>query len=244
MIVTASATSPSAIAALQARLDLVNDCIAAAERSSGRAEGSVTLVGVSKTVGRDVIDAAYAAGLRDFGENRVQDAREKFTDVPDDVHLHLIGSLQTNKARVVVGMAHLIHSVDRAALLDALQERALAAERIQPILLQINIAREEQKHGCLAENAPALLEHALGCPNLTVRGFMTMAPLVATPEEARPVFAGLRGLRDDLQRRYPQVDLRELSMGMSNDYVAAIEEGASLVRVGRAIFADPAGAIA
>jgi PLP dependent protein len=220
---------------------MVQDRIATAERNAGREPGSVTLVGVSKTVGREIIDAAYAAGLREFGENRVQDARDKFSDMPPDAHLHLIGSLQTNKVRYVVGMTHLIHSVDRVALVDALQERAASAGLTQPLLLQINIAREEQKHGCLAEDAPTLLEHALGCPNLSVRGFMTMAPLVATPEEARPVFADLRELRDGLQARYPKADLSHLSMGMTNDYTVAIEEGATLVRVGRAIFAETSG---
>jgi PLP dependent protein len=239
---TITAPSSTVVAELVERIQAVRQRMNAAAQSSGRDAESITLVGVSKTVGRHVIDAAYAAGLRDFGENRVQDAREKFSDAPDDTRLHLIGSLQTNKARLITGMAHLIHSVDRAPLLDALQERAAAAELVQPILLQINIAREEQKHGCLAEDAPALLEHALACPNLSLRGFMTMAPLVASAEEARPVFAGLRELRDELQERYPDVDLQALSMGMTNDYTVAIEEGATLVRVGRAIFADPPGA--
>lgn len=237
-------TSPSAtvVSALHRRIQAIHERITAAANSSGRAVDSITLVGVSKTVGRDVIDAAYTAGLRDFGENRVQDAREKFNDVPADTRLHLIGSLQTNKARLVIGLAHLIHSVDRESLLDALQERAAAADLVQPVLLQINVAREEQKHGCLPEDASALLEHALTCPNLRVRGFMTMAPLVATAEEARPVFAGLRELRDELHARYPDIDLQTLSMGMSNDYTVAIEEGATLVRVGRAIFAENYGA--
>jgi pyridoxal phosphate enzyme (YggS family) len=219
------------IAVVQARID-------SAARSVGRAPGDITLVGVSKTVGREVVDAAYAAGLRDFGENRVQDARDKFTDAPLDLRLHLIGSLQTNKVRYVVGSTHLIHSVDRVALVDELQRRAATLEVVQPILLQINIAREEQKHGCEPEDTRALLEHAFGCPNLRVGGFMTMAPLVSTPEEARPVFAGLRDLRDELQRAYPEASLGDLSMGMTNDYDVAIQEGATLVRVGRAIFAE------
>lgn len=237
---TITTPSSAAVSALEDRLQSVRERIVASERSSGRQAGSVSLVGVSKTVGRDVIDAAYAAGLRDFGENRVQDARDKFTDVQDDTRLHLIGSLQTNKARFVTGFAHLIHSVDRSTLLDALQERAAGSDIIQPILLQVNIAREEQKHGCLPEDVTALLEHALGCPNLLLRGFMTMAPLVSTPEQSRPVFAGLRDVRDEMQIRYPEAQFKELSMGMTNDYVVAIEEGATLVRVGRAIFAETA----
>jgi pyridoxal phosphate enzyme (YggS family) len=150
----------------------------------------------------------------------------------------MIGSLQTNKARQVVGRFALIHSVDRVELADALSQRAASHTLVQPVLLQINVAREEQKHGCAPEQAAALLEHALGLPGLLVQGFMTMAPLTATAEQARPVFAGLRELQADLQARFPQASLGALSMGMTNDFAVAIEEGATLVRVGRAIFAE------
>ena len=219
----------------------VREHIADATRRAGRVADSVTLVGVSKTVGRATVDAAYAAGLRDFGENRVQDALEKFAeDVPADLRLHMIGSLQTNKARLVVGKFALIHAVDRNELADELSRRAIGQGLIQPVLLQINIAREEQKHGCLPERAAELLEHTLGVPGLAVRGLMAMAPLTATAEEARPVFAGLRELQAELRDQYPAASLDELSMGMTNDYLVAIEEGATLVRVGRAIFAERA----
>jgi pyridoxal phosphate enzyme (YggS family) len=226
-------------AGLAQRIDAVRERIAEAARQAGRAANEVTLVGVCKTVGRADVDAAYASGLRDFGENRVQDALEKFAaDVPSDLRLHMIGSLQTNKARQVVGKFALIHSVDRAELADALSHRAEGQALVQPVLLQINIAREEQKHGCAPEQAAMLLEHVLTLPALDVRGFMTMAPLTATAEEARPVFAGLRELQATLQARYPQASLGALSMGMTNDFTVAIEEGATLVRVGRAIFAE------
>lgn len=227
-------------AALQERIDHVRARIAEAAISAGRCADDVTLIGVSKTVDRQAVDAAYACGLRHFGENRVQDARAKFdADLPDDVRLHLIGGLQTNKVRQVVGAFDLVHSVDRRSLVDALNARSSQLEIIQPVLLQINIAREEQKHGCLAENAAELIEHMLSSPGLELRGLMTMAPLVSTIDEARPVFVGLRELRDKLQTRYPEASLSELSMGMTNDFTAAIEEGATLVRVGRAIFAEP-----
>ena len=219
----------------------VREHIADATRRAGRVADSVTIVGVSKTVGRATVDAAYAAGLRDFGENRVQDALEKFAeDVPADLRLHMIGSLQTNKARQVVGKFALIHAVDRNELADELSRRAVGQGLIQPVLLQINIAREEQKHGCLPERAAELLEHTLGVPGLAVRGLMAMAPLTATAEEARPVFAGLRDLQAKLRDQYPAASLDALSMGMTNDYLVAIEEGATLVRVGRAIFAERA----
>jgi pyridoxal phosphate enzyme (YggS family) len=224
---------------LSERIAAVRERIAAAERVSGRPPGSVRLVGVSKTVGREEVDAAYAAGLREFGENRVQDAREKFAvDAPDDVVLHLIGSLQTNKVRHAVGMFGLIHSVDRASLVTALAARAQAQGIVQPVLIQVNIAEEEQKHGCRVDEAQPLLELISTTPGLALQGLMTMAPLVATAEQARPVFVALRELRDRLQRDFPEAGLQELSMGMTNDYVAAVEEGATIVRVGRAIFAD------
>lgn len=236
-------TSPSSIAKediqrYEARLAAVHERIAGAAARAGRTPAEVTLVAVCKTVGRYDIDAAYAAGQRDFGENRVQDARAKFSDaVPADLRLHMIGSLQTNKVRQVVGMFDLVHSVDRIALVDEIERRAAAQGTVQPILVQVNIAREQQKHGCLVEDIDPLIEAILCAPHVHLRGLMTMAPLTATAEEARPVFVGLRELRDELRVRFPQADLRDLSMGMTNDFEAAIEEGATLVRVGRAIFA-------
>lgn len=232
----------STVSDVAARISVVEDRVALAASRSGRDSGAVTLVGVSKTVGRPEVDAAYAAGLRHFGENRVQDAVAKFTNAPEDLVLHLIGSLQTNKVRHAVGPFRLIHSVDRLSLIDALQLRCAAAGLVQTILLQVNIAAEEQKHGCDPATVATLIEAVLHLPNLRLRGLMTMAPLAAAPEETRPVFAGLRQLRDRLQSDYPEADLSQLSMGMTNDYEVAVEEGATIVRVGRAIFAPPAGA--
>jgi PLP dependent protein len=223
---------------LQERLDRVLAQIGDSARSAGRDASEITLVAVSKTVDRVAVDAAYACGLRDFGENRVQDARSKFAEnVPSDLRLHLIGSLQTNKVRQVVGSFHLVHSVDRESLTTALDARAAQLGVTQPVLIQVNIAREEQKHGCQVHELPKLIEQVLGSTHLELRGLMTMAPLVATIDEARPIFSSLRELRDDVQMRYPEANLAELSMGMTNDYPAAIEEGATIVRVGRAIFA-------
>ncbi|MDQ4045387.1 MAG: YggS family pyridoxal phosphate-dependent enzyme [Chloroflexota bacterium] len=226
---------------LRERIQEVNERIAASAARSGRTANDVTLIGVSKTVGRDAVDAAYAAGLRHFGENRVQDALAKFADDrPADLTLHLIGSVQTNKALQVVGNFDLIHSIDRVSLAEALQERAARQELVQPVLIQVNVAREEQKHGCAPEELESLIEKVLGLSNLRLRGLMTMAPFVATLEAARPVFVGLRELRDRMRTRFPEADLDELSMGMTNDFEVAVEEGATLVRVGRAIFAEPA----
>ncbi|MEI2617337.1 MAG: YggS family pyridoxal phosphate-dependent enzyme [Thermomicrobiales bacterium] len=232
----------SIITDIAARIAAVEGRITLAAERAGRDPSEITLVGVSKTVGRADVDAAYAAGMRHFGENRIQDALVKFEDSPDDLVLHLIGSLQTNKVRHAVGRFQLIHSVDRLSLVDALQARCEAAGVIQPILLQVNVAREEQKHGCDPDDAAAMVEAVLARKNLELRGLMTMAPLTATPEEARPVFAELRQLRDRLKRDFPGSNLADLSMGMTNDYEVAVEEGATIVRVGRAIFAPPPGA--
>lgn len=225
-------------ATLRQRLESVHAQIERSARAAGRSAAEITLVGVSKTVGRDAVDAAYACGLRDFGENRVQDALAKFAkDVPVDLRLHLIGSLQTNKVRQVVGVFSLVHSVDRSSLIESLDARARQQGLVQEVLVQVNVAREHQKHGCLPEDSPSLIEEVLSADNLMLRGLMTMAPLVSTIDDARPIFAQLRLLRDCLQKRYPEANLKDLSMGMTNDYPAAIEEGATIVRVGRAIFA-------
>ena len=232
-------TTASQATTLLDRLNGVRDRIATAERASGRPAGSVTLVGVSKTVTRVEVDEAYAAGLRHFGENRVQNALETFASSrPDDLVLHLIGSLQTNKARFVPGHFDVVQSLDREALASELDRRCRMVEMRLPVLIQVNVAREEQKHGCLAEDLPALIETTLACTSLDLRGFMTMAPLGTNAEDARPVFSTMRELRDDMRSRYPGTTLDELSMGMTNDYVAAIEEGATIIRVGRAIFTE------
>ena len=221
------------------RLDTVRAEIAAAVRRAGRDPDSVTLVGVCKTVERPTIDEAHALGLRDFGENRIQVARAKFgTARPKDTTLHLIGSLQTNKAKEAVALFDLVHSVDRAGLIAALATAAARAGRRLPILIQVNIAGEESKQGCAPGEAAALVLAASAQTALDVRGLMTMAPFVATAEEARPVFRALRLLRDELRQAHPDLPLPELSMGMTNDYPVAIEEGATLVRVGRAIFTE------
>ncbi|MDP9374633.1 MAG: YggS family pyridoxal phosphate-dependent enzyme [Chloroflexota bacterium] len=232
---------------LEERIARVREGIAAAARRAGRAPDGVTLVGVCKTVERPVIDRAHRAGLRHFGENRVQEARRKFGPAaparPGDLTLHLIGSLQTNKARDALALFDVVHSVDRAGLVAALVKeagkRAAAGDRRRlPVLLEVNIAGEASKEGAAPGEAPALAALIAGEPALELRGLMTIAPLVADPEETRPVFRALRELRDDLRRAHPQLDLPDLSMGMTNDYPVAVEEGATIVRVGRAIFAE------
>jgi pyridoxal phosphate enzyme (YggS family) len=224
---------------LAGRIARVQGEVAAAARRAGRDPGEVTIVGVCKTVERPAVDEAYALGLRHFGENRVQVAKAKFgAGRPGDMALHLIGSLQTNKAKDAVALFDLVHSVDRANLIEALASAAAKAGRRLPVLLQVNIAGEESKQGCEPGETEALALAIAAQPSLELRGLMTMAPLVATPEEARPVFRGLRQLRDDLCRANTTLNLPDLSMGMTNDYAVAIEEGATIVRIGRAIFAE------
>ena len=222
---------------LAERVERVRAEVASAARAAGRLPEDVTIVAVSKTVERPAIDAALTLGLRHLGENRVQDATRKFaTPLPADVSLHLIGQLQSNKARPALALFDVIESVDRSSLIDALEKEAERRGAPVEVLLQVNVAKEAQKAGCDPAVTSALMERMARSPWLEPRGLMTMAPLVADAEEARPVFVSLRGLRDDLQRQHPAVDLSILSMGMSNDYRIAIEEGATSVRIGRAIF--------
>ncbi len=227
--------------AFEARIAAVRATIEKAARVAGKSADDVLLVAVCKTVDRAAVDLAYQLGLRDFGENRVQDALEKFEhNVPDDLRLHMIGSLQTNKANQVVGRFGLIHSLDRLSLAKALNKRATQIGVVQPVLLQVNVSREDQKHGCAVEDVAQLLEDVAALPGLRVEGFMTMASLVATPEQARPVFVEMRQIAEAMRERFPELPLRHLSMGMTNDYAVAVEEGATIVRVGRALFQEPA----
>jgi pyridoxal phosphate enzyme (YggS family) len=224
---------------LAARLDKVRVDVAEAARTAGRLPDVITIVAVSKTVDRQGIDAAYALGLRHFGENRVQDASRKVAEaLPPDAALHMIGQLQSNKVRSALALFDIIESVDRSSLIDALEKEGARKERSIPVLLQVNVAGESQKAGCDPELAFPLMARLVESPWLDPRGLMTIAPLVVDPEDVRPVFAGLRELRDELQRSHPTVDLSTLSMGMSNDYQVAIAEGATSVRIGRAIFGE------
>lgn len=223
------------------RIESIQSTIEVAAASSGRSSDDVLLVAVCKTVDRVAVDLGYRLGLRHFGENRVQDALAKFElNVPTDLRLHMIGSLQTNKANQVVGQFALIHSLDRLSLAKALNKRATQLDSVQPVLIQVNVSREDQKHGCAVEDVPRLLEEMAGLPGLRVEGFMTMASLVATPEQARPVFVETREIAARMRERYPELPLQQLSMGMTNDYAVAVEEGATIVRVGRALFQDAA----
>jgi len=195
----------------------------------------ITIVAVSKTVGPGDIRLAMAAGVRDFGENRAQDFVTKQALFPE-ARWHFIGTLQSNKVGMVVGKAALIHSVDSLKLLHAIDRKAAAADVVQPVLLEVNVSGEESKHGFSPQRVEEALSGAFALKNVEVRGFMTMAPFTK-PERVRPVFRSLARLFAQCAgMRFNGVDLTELSMGMTNDFPVAVEEGATIVRVGRAIF--------
>ncbi|MCS7246102.1 MAG: YggS family pyridoxal phosphate-dependent enzyme [Thermomicrobium sp.] len=222
---------------LAANLEAIRLRIARAAVRGGRDPRSVTVVAVTKGIDRATVQLAYEFGLRTFAENRVQEAWHKFVSapLPSDAELHLIGHLQTNKVRQAVRLFSMIHSVDRLRLVEALARRAEQEERRLPVLVQVNVAGEAQKHGCRPDEALALVRAVLAAPHLELRGLMTIGPLTSTADEIRQVFRRLRVLRDELQQQCG-CSLPELSMGMSNDFEIAVEEGATMVRIGRALF--------
>ncbi|GCE05355.1 YggS family pyridoxal phosphate enzyme [Dictyobacter aurantiacus] len=219
--------------------------IAESAQRAGRQPHEVALVAVSKTKPLADVKMAYDLGIRDFGENRVQEALEKLaTFCPPDLRWHMIGHVQTNKAQKVFGAFHCIHSVDSLHVAEALQRAAekksqvSGEDRRQPILLQVNVSGEASKEGMAPDEAPAIARQILSLPHLEVQGLMTVAPLVDDPEQVRPVFRALRQLRDRLREEVTDACWDQLSMGMTDDYTVAIEEGATIVRVGRAIFGE------
>lgn len=221
--------------AIAERYGAIRRQVSDAADAAGRDPEDVTVVAVTKTVGIEDIRAALAAGVYDFGENRVQEFLGKYGLFPT-ARWHFIGTLQSNKVKDIVGKAFLIHSVDSPHLLSEVDRRATQAGVVQPVLLQVNVSGEQSKHGLDPADVREVLIGASGMDGVEVRGLMTMAPL-GRPEDARWVFRELRELRDSL-REMPLngVELHELSMGMSNDFRVAVEEGATIVRVGRAIF--------
>lgn len=227
---------------LRENIARVQERIATAERRASRTD-AVTLIAVSKTHGAEYVAAAYHAGLRLFGENRVEEAGPKAATVAALVapslppQWHMIGHLQSRKAADVLPWAEMVHSVDTMKLATRLS-RAVPAGHQLSVLLEVNVSGEASKEGF----APAMLDEDVKAlavlPGLHIEGLMTMAPIVPDPEEARPVFRQLRLLRDGLARRHPTIAWRHLSMGMTDDFEIAIEEGATLVRIGRAIFGE------
>jgi pyridoxal phosphate enzyme (YggS family) len=214
----------------------VEEAIAAAARKAGRDPAEIELVAVSKTQPVAAIQEAMRAGLTCFGENKVQEARGKIEELGRGVW-HLIGHLQSNKAKDAVRLFDSIDSVDRADLAEEIDHRAGALGKTQKVLLQVNIAGESTKFGCAPDAARALAERINGLPRLALHGLMAIAPYAPDPEKSRPHFAALRELRDRIQAD-TGLHLPVLSMGMSGDFAVAIEEGATSVRVGTALFGE------
>lgn len=192
---------------------------------------------VTKDATVEQVRAARGAEIRDFGENRVQDAGLRI-DAVTDARWHFIGHLQTNKVKPVVERFSLIHSVDSERLANRISAAGQTLSQTVSVLLQINVSGETSKFGISPDLAPELLEHAITLTGLRVCGLMTIAPYDPEPERARPHFSRLAELRERLSARYPEVDLSQLSMGMTDDFEVAIEEGATIVRIGRAIFGE------
>jgi pyridoxal phosphate enzyme (YggS family) len=227
---------------LQARIAAIQERMAAAARRAGRDPAEVTLVAVSKMHSPEEVAAAYAFGLRVFGENRVKEAAPKAAEVArlvapaEPPAWHMIGHLQSRKAEDVLPWVSMMHSVDSVRLAQRLS-RFATAEKL-PILLEVNVSGEASKYGFRPEELPGAVEAIAALPGIALQGLMTVAPIAADPEDVRPVFTALRALRAELARSYPTLDWRHLSMGMTDDFEVAVEEGATIVRVGRAIFGE------
>jgi len=223
---------------LKDRIAQIQDRIAAVAENCGRSPGDVKLVAVSKTKPVASVQQALDAGLVLFGENYIQEAREKVNALAaSPAQWHFIGHLQSNKAKYAVRLFDLIHSVDSEKLARELNKQAAKIGKIQPVLLQVNIARETSKSGTSEEEAVDLVTRISTLESLSLRGLMTMPPFFDNPQKARPYFRQLRELREHIRGlSIPGIAMDELSMGMTGDFEAAIEEGATLVRIGTALF--------
>lgn len=218
-------------------LKTVNEKIQAACRRAGRDESEVTLIAVSKTKPVSDLEEAYQAGVRIFGENKVQELVDKQEVLPEDIRWHMIGHLQRNKVKYIVGKVEMIHSVDSLRLAETIEKEAQKKNCVENILVEVNVAEEDSKFGLSVREVLPFIEKISDFPHLHVCGLMTIAPYVEDPEENRAVFARLRKLSVDIsEKNIDNVNMSVLSMGMTNDYEVAVEEGATMVRVGTGIF--------
>ncbi len=218
-------------------IDKVLSEIEDARQKSPHAAEKVQLLAVTKTQPPEIIAEAVAYGLTELGENRVQEILEKYPIFEKNLHWHLIGHLQTNKVKYIIDKVKMIHSLDSLRLAAEIEKRAAAIERVMPVLVQVNIADEDSKFGLEKEEVPDFLRALAAYPHIAVEGLMTIGPFVSDSEEIRWVFKEMRELKESMSNlALPHVEMRELSMGMSNDYRVAVEEGATMVRVGTTIF--------
>lgn len=222
---------------IKENLEEVREKIRQACQRSGRTEEDVTLISVSKTKPVEMLREAYEAGSRDFGENRVQEIMEKYGQMPEDVRWHMIGHLQKNKVRQVIDKAVLIHSVDTVELAEQIEKDAAKRDLTVDILLEVNVAEEESKFGFRTEEVEAAVMKIKEFPHVHIKGLMTIAPFVSNSEDNREVFKKLYQLYVDIRsKNIDNVNMSVLSMGMTGDYEVAVEEGATMIRVGTGIF--------
>lgn len=220
-------------------IELVKKNIKEACERSGRDVAGANLIAVSKTKPIEMLKEAYEAGCRDFGENKVQEILDKYEDMPADTRFHMIGHLQRNKVKYIVDKVYLIHSVDSLRLAEEISKEALKKNVKVNILVEVNVAKEESKFGTTVEETISLVEKIVALPGIFVKGLMTIAPYVENSEENRQYFVSLRQLSVDIKNKnIDNVSMDILSMGMTGDYVVAVEEGATYVRVGTGIFGE------
>lgn len=223
---------------LQRNIEEVRERIGKAVQKTGRRPEEVTLVLVTKTIAPNVIQEAFEAGFRDFGENRVQELLSKKPVLPKECRWHLIGHLQTNKVKSILGEVVSIQSLDRLALAEEVQKQAEKKNLQVGALVQVNTSGEATKSGFTPEEVESALEKIKSFDRIQVRGFMTIGPFTKEEQPIRECFQKLRSLRERLKARFSDMDLKDLSMGMSSDFEMAIEEGATIVRIGTAVFGE------
>lgn len=222
---------------LKENLEYVESQIREACERSGRAREEVTLIAVSKTKPVSVLKEAYDLGVRVFGENKVQELADKYEALPKDIRWHMIGHLQRNKVKYIIDKVELIHSVDSLRLAETIEKEAARHNITANILIEVNVAKEESKFGLMPEELDEFVFEVAKFPHIQVQGLMTIAPFVDDPEENRGIFQRLRKLSVDIAaKNVDNITMRILSMGMTNDYTVAVEEGAAMVRVGTGIF--------
>lgn len=224
---------------LQEQLVNVQKEIEKACERGNRNREDVTLIAVSKTKPISTLKEAYDLGVRVFGENKVQELVDKYEALPKDIHWHMIGHLQRNKVKYIIDKVDCIHSVESVRLAETIEKEAAKHDRIIDVLVEVNVAGEDSKFGLAPSEVPAFIEEIAKFPHIRVKGLMTIAPFVENPEENRPIFKVLRELSVDITKKnIDNVIMNVLSMGMTNDYQVAVEEGATMVRVGTGIFGE------
>lgn len=229
----------SGVSSIRENIESIRETIAEAVAKSRRNADEVKIMAVTKTVEDERIMEAIACGINLIGENYVQEARRKIEKMGHDSEWHMIGHLQSNKAKYAVGLFDMIHSVDRLSLAEELDKRARGSDIIMKVLIEVNAGGEETKSGVSRDEAMDLVQAVAQLENLSVQGLMTMPPWFDDPEDGRPYFTALRDLKNRImEKKIEKVEMAELSMGMTDDYGIAVEEGATIVRIGRAIFGE------